>query len=649
MAENVDVRARLTLDAKGAKRQAAAFKGQIMELQRRIRGTQSLATGITSRLLAIGGAYIGITRISQAMMGATRSAMTYTAELEATRIGLTSVLQAVDGGDWESSARAAADVFERLKDESIKSVATAGQMFSIFQGIVGPIRAAGFELETVVGLTRDTVNASTALNVDLAQAQRDIGLMVRGTAGMDVKLFSILRSTGAIKEDTQAWNKNLTAQERVEKLQVALAKFAPAGERFAKSWRGVTSTFKGIRQELARAAFQPVMDTMAKNLGKLNDHLIQNQDGLTKFFHHWGSTVATNMQTAIDHTVRAFKFIIANWDVISARISAVVNRVKELAPTLAKVGIGAVALQVSRPVLAGAVGLAAAPGAVALFGGGAGAAAAAAAPAQLSFGFAGGGAAASGGAAAGAGVGMATLGIIMAALAVAAGVLVAGWELVKENMAELTVIFVNIFQGMGDDILALLKETWRAVKPILKLVAGMFIAWWAFILTGLIPVLRVLVNVMTGLVSIIGDITTAIEEVLAPGFNTLFGWFAGLNSWLMAIATTIASVIGRPLGGKVEPEVAEGISNNFAATGEALGNALMDSLKAPELTIEPFKTPVARGGTVVNNDFKGSRITIKQEFPGKTDPDRVVFAMMKDLTREAEQRTSSAFSGALTR
>jgi len=653
VAENVDVKAKLTLDTKGAKRQAERFKATVRDLQSRLRGTQSIASGVTGRLLAIGATYVGITQLSRAFIGATRSAMTYTSALESTRIGLTSVLQAVDGGDWESSARTAAGVFETLKNESIKSVATAQQMFAIFTGIVGPIRNAGFELSTVVDLTRDAVNASTALGVDLAQAQRDIGLMVRGTAGMDVKLFSILRSTGAIAEDTEQWNKNLTAQERVEKLQEALAKFAPAGKRFAKSWAGVTSTFKGIRQEMGRAAFQPIMDTMAKNLSKLNTHLITNQAAIQTFMKRWGTTVAINMQAAIGRTVAAFKVIVANWDNITRRIDSVISRVQAMAPTLAKAGIVGVAATAGRPVLAGTVGLAG--GAVGLFSGGAGAATAAAGGTAAT--------AAAGGTAAGAGAGaagvLAPLAIGLAAVAVAAGVLVKGWEVVKENLYSLRQIFVTQFEGITGDLIDLFKSMWRALGPVLKMTASVFIALWAVLLVQLVPVLRILILSLSGLFALLGDITTAIDTVVSPAFNSLFGLLSELSRFLMGVARTIAFMTGKPMAGGATPGTAgeafegvgEGVFANVRPLSEALGDALVDSIRGIDMTItlDKFKVPAARGGGNTIVDGRGARITIKQEFAGKADPDRIVFAMMKDLSRQAEQRLSTGFAGALTR
>jgi hypothetical protein len=57
-------------------------------------------------------------------------------------------------------------------------------------------------------------------------------------------------------------------------------------------------------------------------------------------------------------------------------------------------------------------------------------------------------------------------------------------------------------------------------------------------------------------------------------------------------------------------------------------------------------TPADRATTV--NDFRGSRITVNQEFR-QNDPDRVLMYMIEDINRQAEARITSNFVPALTR
>ena len=52
--------------------------------------------------------------------------------------------------------------------------------------------------------------------------------------------------------------------------------------------------------------------------------------------------------------------------------------------------------------------------------------------------------------------------------------------------------------------------------------------------------------------------------------------------------------------------------------------------------------------STVVNDFRGSKITVHQEFR-EADPDRVALQMIESLVKEADQRTQSGFVPALTR
>jgi hypothetical protein len=48
------------------------------------------------------------------------------------------------------------------------------------------------------------------------------------------------------------------------------------------------------------------------------------------------------------------------------------------------------------------------------------------------------------------------------------------------------------------------------------------------------------------------------------------------------------------------------------------------------------------------NDFRGSRITVKQDFR-QADPDRIAIQMIEDINRQAEARTQSGFVSAFAR
>jgi hypothetical protein len=68
-------------------------------------------------------------------------------------------------------------------------------------------------------------------------------------------------------------------------------------------------------------------------------------------------------------------------------------------------------------------------------------------------------------------------------------------------------------------------------------------------------------------------------------------------------------------------------------------------------SLEKFAKPSEREKqkTSITNDFRGSNIKIDQKFEGDEDPDRIVYAMMSDLHKQAEMRLSTGYAGAFTR
>lgn len=286
-----DVHADLTVNDRGMTTGFGRAAGHAQKLERSVGMATTAADALFSKLIAVGGAYAGFNTVYGIFSRLTSSAIKYTSALEGTKIGLSSIMSAVEGVSWGQATKMAGEAFERIKKMSITAPGSAQDMFGIFNGIVGPVRAAGAPLEKVYSLTNDTMLAAAALGVDFNQASRDINMMTRGAAGVDVKMFSLLKSTGAIAEDTEKWNKSLTAAQRVEKLGAALKKFAGSGEEFGNSWAGVMSTFQGLGDEIKRTTFTPIMKAIARSVGQLNTVLTNRSDEIEQKFGFLGTSM----------------------------------------------------------------------------------------------------------------------------------------------------------------------------------------------------------------------------------------------------------------------------------------------------------------------------------------------------------------------
>lgn len=648
MALDYDVRAKLTLDGKAAKGQLKQAGKDAKVLKQNLQGATDAASGLWTKVLAVGGAYVGLNSAISVISRLTTGAVGYTAALEKSSIGLTSVISAVEGISWDKAAARAGLAFEEIKDLAVKSPASPQELFGIFQGIAGPIEAAGFGLQKVLDITEATVSAASALDIDFQQAQRDITMMVRGAAGMEVKLFSMLRSTGAIAESTEEWNQKLTAQERVTKLTEALDKFKSAGDKYGHSWSGVTSTFHGIVQEFGRAGISPVMDAISGRLDTFNSYLIANQDQITETISSVGHTAAVAISNVFDKAQTGFTWTVNHWGEITDRFESLVSSIQRLAPVLAGLGLANAALG------GNALGVA-----YSVFGGGGGGDSGGGIDGMSddemseagyrknkrgrwvdSAGkFAAGGAATAAGGASASGA-AATVSALAGPLTLALFAMASVAAFASDHLQVFSEIWHQATDGMGSELMGLWQAIKDAVLPLLKNWGGVIAALLVPAFQLLVFVFRLVVKGLTLLIEAAGMVYSWIYSKLSPAFEMMVELFDVFGEALQKLGRVLGLEVDRVqnLAKGPDPEAAkyEGGFDAWLKEHQGFGGSRI----APMLDRQQELMRVPSGRSSVVNDFRGSKITIKQDFKGKHDPDRIVQAMMLDLTRQAEFRVT---------
>jgi hypothetical protein len=700
---NHEIRADLIGNDKGMSQAFGRASGSAQKLERSIGTAQSAADSLFSKLLAIGGTYASFNTAFGIFSRLTSSAIKYTSALEATKIGLSSIMSAVENVPWERATKMANVAFEKIKKMSITSPGSAQDMFGIFNGIVGPVRAAGAPLEKVYSLTNDTTLAAAALGVDFQQASRDINMMMRGAAGVDVKMFSLLKSTGAIAESTEQWNKSLTGAQRVEKLSAALAKFAGSGEAFGHSWAGVMSTFQGLTDELKRTTFQPLMKAVAHTVDGLNDVLDKHSDRIGRSFEWLGDSMVRVWDSTLgrlDWNQVMIKFergvvvvgnamqTAAHWaDELSNNWGRLTKGISDAMPML-KMAAG---IYLGHRVM-GALGAGGAGGGgvAAAMGGGGGAPAGGKSGdwrspfAKL----------ASGGEAAVAG----SLGPVAG---YAAGKGASGMGYKTAAAASLLMpfaapgLFLQAYlnQGKGEEGAGApgggggggggAGEGLGGLATLANSVSAALVVTehWSRINAAFAPTVeeaeqstatlaKASLNAGTGVARLWGQIEvfaagigatfmpvlSKLQEAMAGVMDHVSMWADNINYYLAPafdyaigkmgeIAVAISKFLD-PLAKFFKLKTNEGWEKDTAEyTGQNLDYTMLQKTTTPS----DFVTPNARKpSSVTNVNASGARVTIKQSF-GDQDPDRVVQLMMNDLTTQAESRLTSAFAPAFTR
>lgn len=627
-------------------RQAArglqGLAGHLRALGSRISSTRAGLGGITRQIAGMAAAYVGFRAIQHGLGGMVRTAVSFNQELETTRIGLQSVIAATSGGalTFEQAGETAGQVFRELTDDAIASTATTSELFSIYQSIVGPIRNAGFALGDVREITNSTVAAASALGVDFQQASRDISQMVRGAAGMDVRLFSMLRSTGAIAQSTEEWNRNMTTPQRVEALRTALSQFAPAAEAYGRTWAGLTSSLRDLYEQFLAALAGPAIRRIKGFMQGVVQRLVANRDQITAVLTAAGERIAGVLGQVFDRANAGIEFVTQHWDQIVDRVREVVAQVRAMIPQLLQAAKVFAGLEIAR--MAAGPGLQAAGGAAqlggqlgGLLGAGAGGGAAGAAAA---------GETGAGGALAAAGAGLApVLGILAAAFAAIVGV----GMVVVELWDQLVIAFEfaqPLLEGLWTDLQGLGLALWEILRPLLRLIGGGWFIILAGMLVALVVAARLLIAALRFLLEPLTWIAGALEEYVVDPFLDAIGEIAIAVGGLLGLAEEAVHLRERA---QVTPTAAAGtetIEDPLAYLEQRYGRG-----EGPAFgQFDPLAGGATMQRPIVHNDFRGSRIQVRQEYR-QADPDRIAIQMIEDIQRQAESRVQSGYVPALTR
>jgi hypothetical protein len=656
MALQYEITANLRLRGGGAgfARSMGRLSDRVRSFADRLRGTQTIAGGLLRSLISLGAGYVGFQALSRGIRFMVGGMLDFQRSVEQTRIGLQSIISAIDGISFEEARASAEAVWKALAEDALRSTATTQEMFDIFQGIVGPIRAAGQSLQTVRDITNSTVAAASALGVDFAQAQRDIGLMVRGTAGMDTRLFSLLRSMNLINQTTEEWNRNLTTQERITELQRALGNFDEAAAAYGQSFAGVTSSFRDIVQQLSASLAGPVFEQVTAFLNRINNLILANRDAIEQVLTRAGNAAAAAFSQVADQAFVAFNFLITHWDEISARMQEFGNQLRAHGPQLGQLAAALGVLSAARGFIAPLISmfstLIAGLEALGLVGAGA----------------VGAEAAVSGGAAAGGVAGLSSvlgpLAIVVALVAGAVVSLTAYWD----QWLQIIEPMLPIFEQLWAEFQVVAALLWEVLRPVLKVIGTVFIVMLISALIMLAIVLRVLIRIVRNILTFFAAIANFLEEwIVDPFIEGILAIGAALSRmWADILGQEPARLTGQqavqqaaaqermagvqqrlmrdPATERLVSRIGRGEMGPTGRQLPGLAGALAG--RTPEELMGA--TPEARPQTV-NNFHRGS-VTVRQEFR-QADPDRVMVRMINDIDAQAERRVQSGFAPSLTR
>jgi hypothetical protein len=705
--EDYEVQAKLELNAPPAVRALDAVMGRLKGLGERLRTVKIGFTGMATQVIAMGAAYFGISTLTRGLRGLATSIFSVSNDVEKMSIGLASVYAAVEKISFKAALGDAGKLRKQLQDIAIESVATTSELFGIFQGIYGPLRNAGLSIKDILATTNNTAAAAAALGIDYAQVTRDISMMARGTAGVDVKTFSLLKSMGLIVETTEQWNK-MAPDKRAKRLMEVMGKMGgEAASAYGRTWAGLSSTFQDIMESFKRAFGSAVFERLKRVLEKVNKYLLENRSLIEQNLTALGERVGAAIDHVITRGYSFYKNAVANIDAIRARLLQLYAKFQEVKPMLLQAAKFAAVLQAASfafnttaPVIGLFIsGLTALPGVISGLTTAASMLTSAFTVIVAKFEMLGVIFSSLGSGAAFSAIGAA---VSSAAAAIAAAIvpiliivavvtaIIAAIVRFKSLLANALQPLFSSLKSIGQQLWSILKDAWAAIGPILEVLGGV-------VIVALIAALRVLAwcidnivlppfRIMAAVVRwLIQKIVHPVTELLDPAIHYIVKGMNWLGEQLEKLVEIIRSVIEAisgiidSVGGAVsdaatslakrmgflgeersvawatvpmqsrfrDMQTAMGVAASAKATDKRLKDILADAKrKSEEAPLLAGTLPKDRPQVV--QDFRGSKIEVKQEFR-QADPDNVFIAFRDALEREAVSRTQSGFANALGR
>lgn len=642
------VGARLELNAPTVLRSLSAIGERMSALGARISGTNSMFRNMVGSAVAFGGAYVGVRAVSSALAGVVRGGFAANAEMETMRLSLASIYGAVENQNLEQSLQGVSGLFDQLALAAAQSPAEFNDLVGIMNQIYGPLRTAGMAMGDMVDLTKNASAAGMALGISNDVMGSSMARLVRGAAGMENPLFSMLQSMGLITETTEEWNRQLTSAERSAKLAEAINRIGgESAEAFGQTWVGVSATFSDLIGIFKRTFMGSAFESIKNSLIGTSDALMQYRENIQRVMAMMGNRLGAVLTRAFGSAQQGFGRVLSNVDVIVLRMDQAIAKFMEIKPVLAEAGKMFLALQVGRGVLGPLISslgfvattLASIGG---LFGAGAGAAAAGGA-----------GAAAAGGAGAATltaiGTAISAIAAPLALIAAAAAAVYVGFQQFSAFLLPSAMALGETFAGIGGDFMEIIGFVWDFIGPPISMLGGLIggAVLGAFrLLAGVIRVVMVPLRLFGRLLGWVGDFLAPVFELIGNAFLTLFEQIGRLGDAFSEFVSWIFRLPGMGGGSSSPsgpgPTAALWAEMRAAFNGSGSGGAGAGA--APGAGTG--NAPAGRGGTTVN--MQGSRITVNQEFR-EADPDRVWISMRAALEREAVQRTQSGFANALTR
>lgn len=281
-----------SLRSRGTQLQQQATQGQV-RAQRAANDQLKKTEGGYSRLFQtfrrIIGAYAAFAAFRftrDQFAGLVGAGLQFTDTVNESRLGIAGLIQTlgevrtaqgdlVEGQERFAAATGLAqDQIFKLRQDSLKTVATFEQLLDTFQVAVGPGLAQGLDLDEVRTLAVQISQAASALSVPQNQLAEEIRSLLSGT--IQARTTRIATALGITNENIRNWRQG--GQLFIE-LTKRLEGFSEAAEKAAReTLGGLRAINTGALQEVLGVASQPLYDELIETLNFTFDKVLTIRD-----------------------------------------------------------------------------------------------------------------------------------------------------------------------------------------------------------------------------------------------------------------------------------------------------------------------------------------------------------------------------------
>lgn len=538
--------------------------------------------------------------------------------------------------DFNAGLLLAQSTMQQITIDAAKLPGEAEDYVAVFSAALPQLQeAVGGGLENMTSFSNKMTAIGRTLGIDSAQIGRDMTLMLRagqGGAGMDVRTFTTLlpfmRQVDKQANLTRESFNRMTSQDRAKLLTDTFSKLQPMLDNAANSWEAITGTSKSLVKEMTRMTTMPVFNAMKTGLGFINGLLMDSEGHWTALGEKimFAGRMVSGMAVEVTRMASSGLF-----DMLMGATGGTGDIGGLLSKGLASINLnpGAIFGNITKAfdILA--------PVVVQIYE------------------------------------------ALQPAVALWASVQGYLYTLGSQALPVVAQAFSDLIQPVltfVDRIIPVLSTAFENIKPQLEAMWKEVLRFGDFVRDHLAPAFSLLLDgafeVISTLIVTLTPVLQALIEVVGDVIGAFRVMFGDILDWLnsfshendvrkrveeagghvarkMYDANTTWEEHNRQMaaagkGGKASEGISKFISEFSERLSQMRAKELEDRKKsAADIKGKGPKTPGARGGANVTQDFRYSRFEVQQKFAEGFDPDRIMVAFANDLGKAGEQKLSS--------